>query len=763
MFFLSYITRLLPQRINRLVLPMFLAFSTWTVMAAPSYEVTDSKGVAKIQRAQKRANETITIKSKILDNDIVETYFQASMVALFGKGNIVILGPNSKALFTITERSGPSGPVIDASITLFNGGICIKVFSSARVSIFTPNAVCETDSGSISAIVETKTNETGFQVLGGRGNVRNIAQQSGRDLSAGQTSMVLPGREPTAPLFLTTRHVSVLRIFFGDDYINTELQTNSIIPTEDLIGESRIRLSDNLASRQGENRPVVRMSYERPFRQSVIWGRILDDRTANPTLYQPVTHEGPLFKNAGSLSARFDIASAAGTAWPALTVTPSYRIGVLDAGLRLSFARTVKSRFVPVSFNEEMPGVFDLIDHITVGWPQDSLHLTLGPIDNYTLGRGLVVNRFSNRDQRSLLHPLGLYGRADLFHIVTFDGFIANLADPSIAGGYLSFRPSLYYVGVGYFTDLNQFSQAKNNNAWRFQKPPGIASGSTAPKLNIIQADLGADLIAQRDVIFNITAQYAAPLYGRGGLNALLRLPYLSLNWNHLYVEAALDIEWGSMSRGLFGPAYAGNRYNPTLDSSGVVIGASTPHDTLPHNRMAKSIEAAFAINPAKGFSLELGATHDITSTNQTSHDSIFIVSIKPDTVWLDSILHTVDTVLPDTARDTTIAYDTTWLPPTFDFFISINFNDSLIKFLKYGSIFFHQSRGGMVPYGSTYFQSYGVAAGVHLYTKPLFMNVAAELLFDYFITELSPVPDRHADPGDRILQASFALHWGFM
>ncbi len=81
-----------------------------------TFDVISLEGSAKVQRVQKKEWEKIAIGSQLHDNDIVESFFLTKCVMRFGKGNIVIVGSNSKVLVNIRERRTSSGSMtMDAS------------------------------------------------------------------------------------------------------------------------------------------------------------------------------------------------------------------------------------------------------------------------------------------------------------------------------------------------------------------------------------------------------------------------------------------------------------------------------------------------------------------------------------------------------------------------------------------------------------------------------------------------------------------------
>jgi len=158
-----------------------------TAVSSQTFDLISLEGSAKVQRVQKKEWENLAVGSQLHDNDIVESGFQTKCILRFGKGNIVIIGSNSKALINIREReSSPGASLFRCQHNPFFRGLFCQGYSQAHIGVYTSNAVGETENGSFSAVVESKTGETGFQVLGGKVRTRNIAQKEGIDLTSGK-------------------------------------------------------------------------------------------------------------------------------------------------------------------------------------------------------------------------------------------------------------------------------------------------------------------------------------------------------------------------------------------------------------------------------------------------------------------------------------------------------------------------------------------------------------------------------------------------
>jgi len=148
-------------------------------------------------------------------------------------------------LLNIREKETAPGAIIsDVNLTLFPG-LFREAISQAHIGVYTSNAVGETDNGSFSTVVESKTGKPASRSWE-ETQKHGTSPKEGINLGSGQTTMIFPGKEPTAPLYITYKHVSVLKTLFGEDYIVSELEAAGIKPTEDKSSRSSLLSQDQL-------------------------------------------------------------------------------------------------------------------------------------------------------------------------------------------------------------------------------------------------------------------------------------------------------------------------------------------------------------------------------------------------------------------------------------------------------------------------------------------------------------------------------------
>jgi hypothetical protein len=682
------------------------------------FEVIALDGSAKAQRVQKKDWDKLSIGSQLHDNDIAESFFQTKCVLRFGKGNIVIIGSNSKVLLNIRERENVPGEVLsDVNLTLFSGACFVKAIAQAHISVYTSNAVGETENGSFSTVVESRTGETGFQVIGGKVKTRNIAQKEGIECISGQTTMIFPGKEPTAPLFITYKHVSVLKHFFGEEYIQSEMDAAGIKPTEDRTSRSSTLLSD--AMMQGNFRNAQDLSsYKIPFSLNKIYGAILSDREKNRRLFSPLyrPHAGKI--DGFYLEQRTSFAAANGSMYPVVAFIPSYSKGAFDAGLRLPLARNYSGAFGMYGFSS-FAGFLDKIDHLSWESPSGRISIDLGAQDDFTIGSGNVVNGFSNTDPYNLFQPLGLCGavRSTGFALQVFTADISRF---SIGGVHGVFSPTVYHFGAGYFFDADPFEKITPPENNRFKQRLDSASfipDASQAGASIYEFDFSWDALLSEEFQVYFQADFAQKLKSNGTDGYVLNIPRIILDWNKMQIKAGLITESGRLIAGQFNSAYLANRWRiiGSLGADSLV----SQNTLLSEKRLCQGMDLSFAINPYKGTALEVALRQNFREKRN---------------------------FLMDTADMT----------PGTDFSLSLCMNDSLFKPIRFGELYVRQEHSGLYPPRSRLFSSWEFSAGAAVTTHPLYFGISLDASVSFQFLDMNF--DNRIGPGDGLLAFSIGF-----
>jgi hypothetical protein len=687
-----------------------------------TFEVIALDGSAKAQRVQKKEWDKLSIGSQLRDNDIIESFFQTKCVLRFGKGNIVIIGSNSKVLLNIRERESAPGSVFsDVNLTLFSGACFVKAIAQAHIGVYTSNAMGETEDGSFSTVVESRTGETGFQTLGGKIKTRNIAQKEGIDLTSGQTTMILPSKEPTAPLYITFRHVSVLKHFFGDEYIQSELDAAGIKPTEDRTSRSSTLLSDALLnSPYGNNQELS--TYKIPFSLNKIYGAIIDDRKKNAHGFNPIKKPDVRRNRGMNLEQRSVLTMVNGDVFPIIKIIPSYSSASFDAGLRLPLASNYTKSFSMYGFSS-FSGVLDKIDHLSWTPPDAPFLITLGSQNDLTIGSGNVVGGFCNTDPYALFQPLGFYGE---FAKNDFGAqvFLSDLSRFSIGGIYCEYRPTVYCFGAGYFFDAQQFPKASPEENMRFKvRPDSVTTTLDSMSLNahIYEINFSWNALLTEEIQLSLGVDFAQKLKSNTTDGFIFNIPDMTFAWNRMQIRGGFTSESGRLINRQFNSYYMKNRWRVGNASQGDTL--STLNTILSDKRSCQGLHVTFTRNFYKGLEIAFAFRQNFREKHTFSTDTI--VS-----------------------------------SPGTDLEISLHVNDSLYKFIRFGEFFVRQEHSGLYPPHSSLFSSWEFSLGVSVFTKPLFGGVSMDGSISLGFLDMNF--DNRISSGDAMWEFSLGFSRGF-
>lgn len=696
------------------------------------FEVISIEGTGKVQRSQKREWEKITIGTKLFDNDLVETYFQTKMIMRFGENNIVILGSNSKALLNIVNKEDANGIKTNVNLTLFGGGIFAKAISNCHISFYSANAVGEMDSGAVSTVADSKNGETGFQVLGGSVYVRNIAQQKGITLRAGLTTMILPNKEPTAPVYLTHRHAAVLKHFFGEDYINSELEASGVEPTDERGTSSRLALSQNLSINTTSNND--QSTYKSLFSPSKVYGSILSDNNS-ALVYTPVIKPRNATSRKGYISFNSDLGFSSKGVKPSFTLVPSLKLPVVDAALRFSLG--LNSSSAMNSGFSSLQSILDKIHYLYLGKYSDSLYLFIGRMEDYSLGYGLIVDNFTSNDPGRIFNSPGISGQFRIKDNLDLKFFLGNITIPYYGGIYINYLQSVYTIGAGYYFDFNQYKTSFETDDFRYaelSEPEAYVPDQNQYPSNshIYEIDIAAQVISNYDFQMNMLLEFAQKLQG-GNDGIVARIPTIMCDINKMRFGAAIVVETKRLLSSHFSPIYLTNRYRIKKDQSGFYEDTIlTQNNSLSQKRQSTGFALTFKANPIKGMDVDVYYKQDFASKNTLN------------------LFHS--TFETDSARD---------IPGDFTLMAKCKVNDSLVPFFKYADIYVQQYHGRLYPGDSKIFSSWGMQSGFNILTQPIFKNMAFEaggkLL--YIDGNSNNAVDNH----DFIFEFCIGMQWGFL
>lgn len=708
------------------------------IFAQPSFRVVMLEGTVKIQRSQKKTWENLGHNDEVNDKDIIETFFQTKLILQYGAENAIVIGSNSRILLNIEEDIQSDPPNTNVNMTVFSGGALTKITANSLVNIYTANAVAQIDSGTISTVVEAKTGHTGFQMLSGSASARNISQQEGRTLNAGLTTIILPGKEPTAPLYITYRHVAVLKHFFGEEFIDREIEAAGITPSEDKSMTNRLSLSQNLE--QGKGQADGQM-YKKLFSYNRIFGLILDDQARKKKIFKPIKKSYRISNKRGEVKLNTSFAITGGKNYPNIAVLPSFYLANFSVGLNLPFAKNYSEK---VSMNiASASGFFDKIHHLTIGDIEKTRFLHFGPINELTIAEGLVVNKFENKSIYSVTQPLGLNWLAEN-DAAKFNLFIADITNWNIGGLHLMIYPGNAMLGCGYYYDADLYKQLLSNKISRFidiEKLDTIqikVPNEDAMKSHnhIYELNFGFWHRISASTSLNLLFQFASKMGKQDAKGFVLKGPEVQIEMDQFNFGLSYITEKGKLLAGHLSSMYMSNRLRQFARNDSVYN--YTQNNIISPHRKAFGFDLFFKMKPFKGSVIDFTFRQDFI----TKYPFTYLVQNITDSVNIKN---------------------------NFALDLSMEINQELWGPIKYAQAYIKQVHGGLFPKTARYFTSWGFSTGFELLTAPLFFNLAFEAGLDFSYIDLNDQLGKwgqlnnNIDAGDNMLEFYLGIRWGYL
>ncbi len=708
------------------IILLLLIFSTVLWAQQSAFEVTSLEGVAKVQHSAQNIWDKISVGDQIKNEDIIETDFQTKIVLKYNQNCILILGSNSKVLVDYEIRETGDTVKSDFSLTLFTGGLLAKVQKDSYLKVFTSNAIAEADSGTLSVVVDGKNGESGFQVIKGNVDVRNIIQNRGIRLRTGLTTIVLPNKDPTPTLYMTNRHVSVLKHFFGAEYIQTELDSSGITPTEEKKG-NRLSFSRQFSSKISDS--TNNEIYRSLFDINRIYGSIIDDQMNESKFYESFASTRNVKKRKGLIEFGCTNFFNDERIISSFSLSLGYSYRFIEAALRLSLNEKRNSHY-EMKFSTAQ-SIFDKLDYLSIGNIPDSMFIQMGPIKNLTLGNALVVDQFRNKHPNSLYSAAGVFGSVKVNDHFGLKGFVNDITAPYVGGLSMSFEPSAYYLYAGYYFDADQHESSITNSNYVYCQPvTNIQKSSRIDPVHIYEIDLGTDLALYYNFNAKLFVEFAQKL-NSGNDGIVVRMPYFLFDLPRTSFGFGFLMEFGRLLSGQFDQFYMSQRSFVKTDGTGQKI-LESPNSILSPRRSTLGVSLFYKMNPVKGFDIALSGRQNLKEKKS------FVMSTETG----DSSFN---------AR------------PDYSYSLRLAINDSLVKFVNYFGLYLGQNHATLFPDGSSVLRSWNTEAGIELLTNPLFYNVAFDTRCRYFYYDHSKRSNNLINKEDHIVEWYFGIKWGFL
>lgn len=717
------------------LLTAIFTFLTMAQEPQEGFTVAALEGTANVQHYEHYDWAPLSNGDNISNDDIIETDFQTKIRLQFAE-NVVVLGSNSKALINLNVNNSGDSDYVEIKLTLFNGGMLTKTQRNCRLSVFTSSAIAKADTAIFSTVTDGKSGESGFQVIYGNVNIRNVALTTGMTLQTGFTTVVQPNREPGAAMLMTNRHVSVLKHYFGDEFIQIELDKSGVRPSDEKTN-TRLSFSGNYSS--GRNAPGNDDMYKALFSLERIYGSIVDDEM-NEGGYNPpsMPFRSGLEKKRFCASIGTEQGKGNDQHFSSYIMSFAFKTRLLSAGLRFAIAEKEQSGKPKLDFSST-EAILDKVDFITLGSLSDSLYAEIGPINDLTFGNGLVIDGFRNSHPGVIYRTAGLHAQAKYKNYVGVNAFINNVADPQVGGVYLGFEPSSYYIGLGYAFDLDQQKNLIDRNNFRYSPSvyhDSIPEGDDCADVHVFEASLGSDLAFNYQLKSRIFVEYAQKINFENGKNkfdgALLRAPYFYTELMRNYFAFSMYLESGRLTGSQFSRFYMQHRNFIYTDSLSGRKTIESVNSVLSRKRRAIGFSIEYGTNPVKGLDLSVKLSQNLKERNT--------FTIKTDSA--------------DTAVDGRLNYS---------LYLSCSINDSLLKFIRYAGIYACGANGTYYPRERNPLVAWQSEAGIDILSNPIVFNVALESRLRYFYCENSKTVDNHINSTEHVIEWYIGLIWSFL
>lgn len=379
-------------------------------------------------------------------------------------------------------------------------------------------------------------------------------------------------------------------------------------------------------------------------------------------------------------------------------------------------------------------GLADKLDHLTIGRIPDSMFIEVAPIDGLTYGSGLVVDNFRNSYPGNIYNFAGVTGHARFFNEISIKGFVNDIVNPCVGGAYLRYEPSSYYIGAGYYFDIDQHKSLVRNDNYSYSPSAirdSLKPGSRNAPVHIYELGLGTDIILSYELHAKLFFEFAQKI-NRGSDGMIIKVPSLLFDFNKTSLGLSLVLESGRLFSSQFDQFYVAQRSFVKYDINNDTTTLESVNSVLSPERSALGVSLYYKVNPMKGLDVALSYKQNFKERKT------FVIG-----------------------TDSTDSSGAARLD--FSYSLRCAINDSLFRYIKYAGVYINQTHATLFPSTGTAGLSWNTEAGADIQTNPLFYNIALEFNFRYFYLDNGRHPNNIINDQDNIFEWYFGIKWGFL
>jgi len=742
--------------------------------AQPPAIVSHLEGEVSVLHSGLRNPDILRAGTSLRQQDILETSAQSRcVVTIEGKGGF-ILSAASKIIYAYQQNR--TADSISLRLRLLQGAILSWCSTGCQTILSSPHGSVRVDRGKVSVVINQKNNITAFQAIEGTDIVVQ-KETEGDTLSLRTRTYTLTGPQvPSLESFdLQPRHITILQDLFASHTARNSPAKTTVPPPgyeKERFGGS---ITPEISERTNRNTDSIDL-YKKLFALNEMYGNLFTEANKNrkgtaqlDVEEVPSDRQSPIEGTrrkkrtvSGQIGLEGALALAPNTSQPALTLLPTLDLGHFTLSLRINLASNYDGIFGIYGFSSGIAGIADFIDSIQFEAPQQRFTAYLGPLREYTVDDGFLVQEFSNQNRYSLLQTAGLKATTKIGTRLSLELFTSDITDFTVGGLYTHFRIGKATGSVGYVYDYNPLETVSHREVNRYRLTPlddrvidrdqahhFATAGLTVPLITGTQSSgsgSGSGTVSLR-------GQYMHKLYrGKDGFAA--QFPTIAVSLAKHHFGGGFTLETGKARIGLFNWAYATLRHR-TVDTtaSGITTAALADYRTIsfldmyPPSRISAGLNLFYQGTPLRGVTIAVDGRGDVYAeeahrkkispgdTSSSDYDTLFFTRIK--------------TVQKAANR-------------LYSYTVALTIDSTLAAPLQQIRLYARQYGVGLYPDQSILFGSWTFNTGFSLTTKALFDRFFISSGLDFYFLELSGSYNDTIETSDRIFEIHCGLHWRF-
>jgi len=281
--------------------------------------------------------------------------------------------------------------------------------------------------------------------------VQNITKKSPVEINKGEFTYVMPEKNPAEPALITTEVTDLMRKFFGDKFVNKELEQANI-----KVATTTTKAVAEKAETKQKFDESIRLTPL--FSMGKILKKIRQIEGIGKNRYIAPYWVDEMLNHKYYLETKFSYISASpqgqSASFNGAKIRTGANFGNVAIGINLPFETNNKGDYSMALTGKQ--GILDKIYYLDYVTPKQQLSIHFGEIRNLTYHNGLLVNNFSNEIRSQIAQPLGMIVSWEPSYITSWNYFIADMSSFQVMGTNFLFENGYTSLGNSIFIDFDQ-------------------------------------------------------------------------------------------------------------------------------------------------------------------------------------------------------------------------------------------------------------------------------------------------------------------